>query len=150
MSKKTDWLAIEGHYRAGQRALRDIAAEFGITEGAIRARAKKLGWTRDAAGTKRRMVADRMAGVTQDVAQNVMRNIETAAEEDARDMQTGLDIYRNVLQSMKEAAATVTDPREAKVITEATEKAINGIRTIRGLDDPAGDDSITVDFPDAE
>lgn len=150
MSKGTDWTSIEGHYRAGQRALRDIGAEFAITEGAIRARAKKLGWTRNAADTKRRMVADRMAGVTQEVSQDVMRNIQTAAEEDAKDMQTGLDIYRNVLQAMRAAAETVVDAKDAKVITEATEKAINGIRTIRGLDEPEHDDAITVDFPDAE
>lgn len=43
----TDWLAIEREYRAGIRVLRDIAGEFGITEGAIRRKAKANDWTRD-------------------------------------------------------------------------------------------------------
>lgn len=43
----TDWEAVEREYRTGARSLRDIASEFGCTEGAIRKRAKKDGWDRD-------------------------------------------------------------------------------------------------------
>lgn len=42
-----DWESIEAHYRAGLRSLRDIAAQYQITEGAIRKRAKRDGWVRD-------------------------------------------------------------------------------------------------------
>lgn len=42
-----DWEAIELRYRAGTESLRTLAAEFGITEGAIRQRAKKENWPRD-------------------------------------------------------------------------------------------------------
>lgn len=150
MSKGPDWVSIEGAYRAGIQSLRAIASKHGITEGTIRARAKKHGWVQDAAGTKRRIVADGQAGITQEIAQDVMRNIQDAAEADLKDMNTGLNIYRNILCAMKTASKAVQDPREAKVITEATEKAINGIRTIRGLDDPTEDQTITVEFPDSE
>ncbi len=44
---KTDWETISRHYRAGCRSLRDIGNEYGISEGAIRKRAKKEGWPRD-------------------------------------------------------------------------------------------------------
>lgn len=44
---RIDWEAISRHYRAGARSLRDIADEFGVSEGAIRKRAKKEGWPRD-------------------------------------------------------------------------------------------------------
>lgn len=132
---KVDWIEIEGRFRAGIDTLRTIADDHAISEGAIRARAKKNGWIRNATQTKRQMVADRMAGVTSDVAQNVKRKIEEAAEIDAADMQMGLDIYRNVLVSMKIASETILDPQSAKVITEATDKAIMGIRKIRGLDE---------------
>ena len=44
---KADWESISRHYRAGIRSLRDIGAEYKITEGAIRKRAKKEGWPRD-------------------------------------------------------------------------------------------------------
>lgn len=42
-----DWELIERHYRAGLLSLREIAKEGGVTEGAIRKRAKKDGWTRN-------------------------------------------------------------------------------------------------------
>jgi hypothetical protein len=44
---KADWERVAAHYRAGKRTLRDIGEEFGITEGAIRKRAKAEGWPRD-------------------------------------------------------------------------------------------------------
>ena len=150
MSKGPDWISIEGAYKAGVQSLRDIAKRYGTKEGTIRSRAKKNGWVQDATGTKRRIVADGMAGITQDVTQCAMREIESAAEADLKDMNTGLKIYRHILNAMETAAEVVQDPREAKVITEATEKAINGIRTIRGLDDPTEDQTITVEFPDSE
>lgn len=43
---KPDWEAIESAYRAGVMSLRDIGAQYGVTEGAIRKRAKKFGWVR--------------------------------------------------------------------------------------------------------
>ena len=43
---KPDWEAIESAYRAGFLSLRDIGEKYGVTEGAIRKRAKKLGWVR--------------------------------------------------------------------------------------------------------
>jgi len=150
MSKGPDWIAIEGAYRAGVQSLRDIAKRFGTKEGTIRSRAKKHGWVQDATGTKRRIVADGMAGITQEITQCAMREIESAAEADLKDMNTGLKIYRHILSAMETAAARVEDPRDAKVITEATEKAINGIRTIRGLDEPSEDQTIIVEFPDSE
>ncbi len=45
---KPDWEAIESAYRAGVLSLRDIGDKYGVTEGAIRKRAKKFGWVRKA------------------------------------------------------------------------------------------------------
>lgn len=49
MDKKPtpDWEKIEADYRAGIKTLRQIAGDHGITEGAIRKRAKRDGWERD-------------------------------------------------------------------------------------------------------
>lgn len=45
-----DWERVEADYRAGLLSLREIAAKDGhVTEGAIRKKAKKLGWSRDLA-----------------------------------------------------------------------------------------------------
>ena len=42
-----DWEAVSMRYRAGTESLRNIAAHYSITEGAIRAKAKVEGWERD-------------------------------------------------------------------------------------------------------
>lgn len=42
-----DWERIEIDYRAGIKSLREIAGEHGLTDGAIRKRARKEGWSRD-------------------------------------------------------------------------------------------------------
>ena len=44
---KPDWEAIESTYRAGVLSIREIASKNGITDGAIRKRAKKENWSRD-------------------------------------------------------------------------------------------------------
>lgn len=46
---KPDWEAIESAYRAGVMSLREIASQHGISEGAIRKRAKRDDWSRDLA-----------------------------------------------------------------------------------------------------
>lgn len=48
--KPTDWERIELDYRAGILTLREMAKDGGVTEGAIRKRAKRDDWTRDLAG----------------------------------------------------------------------------------------------------
>jgi hypothetical protein len=45
--KVIDWENIEKHYRAGATTLRGIGIEYGVTEGAIRKKAKAEGWERD-------------------------------------------------------------------------------------------------------
>lgn len=51
-----DWEAIETAYRAGVLSLRDIGEQYGVTEGAIRKRAKKFGWVRKTGTQVRKMV----------------------------------------------------------------------------------------------
>ena len=45
-----DWERIELDYRAGVKSNREIGAEHGVTEGAIRKRAKAQEWVKDLAG----------------------------------------------------------------------------------------------------
>jgi hypothetical protein len=47
--KQIDWELVEKHYRAGLLSLREIAKDAGISEGAVRKRAKKDCWERDLA-----------------------------------------------------------------------------------------------------
>lgn len=55
--KPTDWERIELDYRAGILTLREMASGAGVTEGAIRKRAKRDSWTRDL-GAKIKSKAD--------------------------------------------------------------------------------------------
>ena len=44
---KIDWEACEGDYRSGTFTTRALAAKYGCTEGAIRDRVKRYGWSKD-------------------------------------------------------------------------------------------------------
>lgn len=44
---QVDWEAVEIQYRAGIRSLKDIGAEFGVSDAGIIKRAKRDGWVRD-------------------------------------------------------------------------------------------------------
>jgi len=46
---KVDWEALEPHYRAGVRSLKEIGAEFSVSDAAIIKHAKKFAWTRNLA-----------------------------------------------------------------------------------------------------
>lgn len=56
--RRADWDRIEIDYRAGIKTLREIANEHGITEGAIRKRAKRDDWKRDLAAKVRAKAQD--------------------------------------------------------------------------------------------
>lgn len=135
--KAPDWIAIEGEYRAGVESIRAIADKHGVSDTAIRKQAKQKGWSRDPESTKRQIVKAAMAGGSRESSQIALRTIEDAAADDIADMQRGLRISRQCLINLETAAESSVEPREIKVIVEATSAAIESIRKIRGLDDPA-------------
>lgn len=55
-----DWAAIEVHFRAGVRSIREIAREFGVSDTAIRKRARECGWTRDHAAKVEAKAAEKV------------------------------------------------------------------------------------------
>lgn len=55
-----DWERIEAEYRAGQLSVREIARQHGLTEGAIRKRAKADGWARSLAEKVRAAVREKL------------------------------------------------------------------------------------------
>lgn len=83
---KPDWEAIETAYRAGVMSLREIASQHGISEGAIRKRAKRDDWSRDLAAKVKERADDlvRKAEVRKQVRSEVTLNervlIEATAE----------------------------------------------------------------------
>lgn len=139
---QTDWPALETAYRAGVKSVRSLAAEFDVPEGTIRSRAKKHGWTRNPEGTKRELVRAAMSGAdsnfTHTVTQREVReNIESEADQDIADMRNGLSVARGCIEKLKAMVESADGPRDIKVIVEAVRGAVDTIRRIRGLDEPA-------------
>ena len=72
-ASKVDWDALGPHFRAGIRSLKDIGAEFGVSDAAIIKHARKVGWTRDLKG-KVQAKADAMvsaAAVSAEVSEKI-------------------------------------------------------------------------------
>lgn len=78
----TDWERIELDYRAGVLTLREIAEPHGITEGAIRKKAKAQGWVRDLSA-KVQAKADDL--VRKDLVRNEVRKDSYLTEKDIVD-----------------------------------------------------------------
>lgn len=107
--KAADWLQLEADYRAGIKSLRQMASENGITEGAIRKRAKKEDWERDLSA-KIRAKTDALVRseavrkevrITQGVPEKAI--IEANAEMQAgiiRAHRKDITRYRNLCQSL--------------------------------------------------
>lgn len=143
MTQNADWLVIEVAYRAGFPSVRKIAQEHGITEAAIRKKAKKEGWLRDPEGTKRQLVRAAMAGGgSQKGSQSgtqtdkeVREAIESEAGMDIVDMHNGLVAARQCIRKLRLMIEKANDPRDVKIIAEANRISIDIIRRIRGLDE---------------
>lgn len=88
-TKQPHWEAIERAYRAGSLSIRTIAERQGVSDTAIRKRAKALGWARDLSDQVRKEVRSKLVRgeVRNDQGANCELDaeiIEEAAEEGAR------------------------------------------------------------------
>ncbi|WP_461209929.1 hypothetical protein [Desulfocurvus sp. DL9XJH121] len=59
--RRYDWEKIESEYRAGQKSIRQLAAEFGPAESTIRKRITREGWTQDLTEPVRQRVREKIA-----------------------------------------------------------------------------------------
>ncbi|MDR6381816.1 hypothetical protein [Paraburkholderia caribensis] len=123
-----------------------IAKAHGIPEPTLRRLAKKYAWVRGAPEVKRRIVEDHFAGVTKGLTNDEVRqNQAEAASQDILDMERALRINRHCLLNLEVAAEKSQDPKEIKIIVEATGAAVASIRKIRGLDAPNSADAKDID-----
>lgn len=88
-TKQPDWEAIERAYRAGALSIRTIAERNGISDTAIRKKAKASGWARDLSEQVRKEVRNKLVRgeVRDEQCANPERDaeiVEEAAEEGAR------------------------------------------------------------------
>ena len=86
--KQIDWESLEVQYRAGIRSLKDMGAEYGVSDAAIIKRAKRDSWTRDlrakiqakaAAKVSASVVSDEVRARTKITEQVVVEANATAA-----------------------------------------------------------------------
>lgn len=106
-SPKVDWELVERLYSAGQLSLRQIAAQGGVTLGALQRRIKKEGWTRD---------------LTQKVQEQVRKALTTASVSDTGDaIQTG--------DTPAIHGSRARDPRtEREIVQQAAANAVEVVR----------------------
>jgi hypothetical protein len=88
-TKQPDWEAIERAYRAGSLSIRTIAERQGVSDTAVRKKAKVQGWARDLSDQVRKEVRSKLVRgeVRNDQGANCELDaeiIEEAAEEGAR------------------------------------------------------------------
>lgn len=137
--RQRNWLGIETEYRGTQTPVLQIAKQHGISEGAIRKRAKKEGWVRDSGQLKRALVESKLAGITNASTRYEVRTlIEESAEQDAADMRDGLLVARTSIKKLLVMVELCEEPKNVKIILEANKVAIETIRRVRGLDVEVG------------
>jgi len=140
---------------------RDLADEFGIPAATIHEWAERNGYHRSPTASKRKMVEDLLAKPetvqqTEQVEQRPVSTgnpeVDAAAQEDVRDMRLGLQAARLALKvsamGLKQMADSgKPDGKSTKLWSECVAINVNTIRKIRGLDDVASNQTITIANP---
>ncbi|OEC43130.1 hypothetical protein A7D27_09935 [Pseudomonas sp. 1D4] len=116
-----DWEAIHAEYRAGQLSNVMLGKKYGVTEGAIRKRAKAEGWQKDLADAVRQQVKEKL--VRDEVRAPNARDreiVEAAATTGAdvvrrhrRDISKGQDIVSMLFGQLEEAATNRAELEDA-------------------------------------
>jgi metal-dependent amidase/aminoacylase/carboxypeptidase family protein len=131
--KRVDWDALEPHYRAGIRSLKDLGQEFGCSDAAIVKHAKEKSWTRNLAA-KIKAKADAKvsaAAVSAEVsatkAANEQQVIDANAELQYRvRMQARQDVERLealVRKLLAELEAETDDPQSFRALGELLDES---------------------------
>lgn len=136
--KQPDWEAIERAYRAGALSIRTIADRNGISDTAIRKKAKASGWVRDLSEQVRKEVRNKLVrGEVRDgQCANPERDaeiVEEAAEEGAtvvRSHRRDIRKASNLANLLMDDLLTTIQQRESieNAIEEETKEDSSGIR----------------------
>lgn len=119
--KKPDWERIECDYRAGVKSIREIASENGISDMAIRKRAKAQDWERDLAGkvAAKAEALVRKAEVREEVRNRVRANEQDIIDANAQAIanvkiahRTDLRRYRDLVNHLMAEVEAQTNDQE--------------------------------------
>lgn len=158
-TKQPDWEAIERAYRAGSLSVRAIAESNDLTEGAVRKRAKKEGWSRDLAGQVKTAARDKLVRKavrtvgTQESVRTDAEIIEEASDQAASvvlahrvDLAQWRSIANKLSAALQEIEVTEDNlgdfSRSLNAGVDAQLKVIKGERQAYNLDTEEGDKTV--------
>lgn len=150
------WADIRAAWIGTDKPIRELAREYGVTEAAIRQRAEKELWgPRNAAGRKREIVASSLAGASQTSqgsarCEDPVEAINSEADADIEVMRFSGKLFIKILHRADGMLAEPIDSddaegairkarmdgKELNSIADASRKALDGYRRVRGLDEP--------------
>jgi len=171
---RDQWDQIQALWISSIESACAIAARFGVSEKAIRKRAKGESWgERNAPARKRAVVAARLSGMVRPgsdaspCSESEPRTLDAAVEEAVEDMRLGARVARKILRrceaildqasaaeaeakgddGAQKAGAAIPIP-QLKQLAEASRVAVETIRRCGGLDDPGGggDGEVVIDW----
>jgi hypothetical protein len=126
---KTDWESIERHYRAGVLSLREIAKQHGVTDGAIRKKAKQLDWQRDLTAKVAEKVRTELvrsevrtpnARTEQEIVDSAAATVVQVVREHRRDIASGRNIVSLLMGQLVDVAGK-RDEFEGTIEVECAE-----------------------------
>ena len=158
-TKQPDWEAIERAYRAGSLSVRAIADKHGISDTAIRSKAKKNGWSRDLTEKVRQAAKDKLVRteVRTKSSQCEPRTDDEIVEEAATEAASVVLAHRADLAQWRSISNKLRDALQDIEVTEdnigdfsrslnagvdAQLKVIKGERQAYNLDTEEGDKTV--------
>lgn len=154
--KSIDWESVEASYRSGSPSVRALADAHGLTEGAIRKKATKEGWTRDL--TSKVLAATKEKLVRAQVRSESTQRTDAEIVEDESELRaglvlahrTGLAQWRTISNKLSAflSSVEVTEDnhgdfaRSLNAGVDAQLKVIKGERQAYNLDTEEGDKTV--------
>ena len=110
MGKQYDWERIETEYRANRSSIREIAKAHGITEGAIRKKAKAQGWERDLSKKAKERTQDKLVRTQvrtsnareNEIVEEIATRSAAVVESHRKDINDGRNITGMLMSELKD------------------------------------------------
>lgn len=133
-----DWLEAEALFRAGALSNQEIASRFGVSETAIRQRARKAGWLRASADARQQLVEGKLLEQRAEGADasglNIGQIAELQAADDARVLTEAAELFRDGIRQAREMLPHCGTPDQIKKVMDAGQVAAVGYMRVRRLD----------------
>lgn len=150
---EAQWGDIRTQWIATDRAVRDIAREFGVSDTAVNKRASKEGWgPRNAPARKRAIVASGASGLNPGLQTKPNQSpaetaILDAADQDIQAMRLASDVALAALRRCRDMLdRDGWEPRDIKALAETGRIALESYRRARNLDEPGSSGDLTIEW----